>query len=182
MTNDARFCILWKKHPTDVLHLYWWILDYVFICIHVHTVLEYTRWFQVSPIRICKKKTSKQLHQDVNDKFQWVLMPCWARRFGFDFSFLDPPFHQLSSWIRVITTVDCKLWNKRMVRCPFTPLKTNMSTENHHFFSRRYIFKWLVLHCHVSFSECNIQRLPINACKFAVESMYAKIMVVPFDP
>ena len=36
-----------------------------------------------------------------------------------------------------------------------TPLKTTVTTENHgtsHFFYRRYIFIWVVFHCHVSFS------------------------------
>ena len=37
----------------------------------------------------------------------------------------------------------------------FTPLKTNMTME-HHNFNRRYIFKWLVFHCHASFPGCTL--------------------------
>ena len=35
------------------------------------------------------------------------------------------------------------------------PPKTNMTMENHPFLNRRYIFKWLVFHCHVSFQLCS---------------------------
>ena len=40
-----------------------------------------------------------------------------------------------------------------------TPPKTNMTLENHHvqyMFNRKYIFKWLFFHCHVSFRRVNI--------------------------
>ena len=42
-----------------------------------------------------------------------------------------------------------------MSRPHCTPTKTTMAkSKNHLTFSRRYISKWLVLHCHVSFSGC----------------------------
>ena len=46
---------------------------------------------------------------------------------------------------------------QRSRRCyaamPFPPPKTSMAME-HHFFFRRYIFKWLVFHCRVQFRRC----------------------------
>ena len=35
----------------------------------------------------------------------------------------------------------------------YAPPKTNIAVENH-IFCRRYIFKWLVVYCHVNFQWC----------------------------
>ena len=44
------------------------------------------------------------------------------------------------------------------------PPKTNMPMENHHF-NRRYIFKWLVFRCHVSFLGCRCMQ-DLNEARF----------------
>ena len=116
--------------------------------------------FQTILSPIGQNTQEKKLLHGWKHQLHWKI---YTAPFLTDFTSLNP--HMLSSWFRQFIGIRNSMFVlQEELMTGLTPPKSNVAGWKITISSRRYIFKWLVFQCHVSFQGCIMAYVIWGSC------------------